>query len=252
MELFYNPERMTETEIKETFVAHQWLVDEITSLLKQQPKGAGVQHAIVVAPRGMGKTTLLLMLRFTVLEGELAESWQPLLFPEESYDIYELADFWLAVLRHLSEETKDESLERELAELKVGNRNSQELEEAALARIKDWQKKNKKRLLSLVDSFDIILEQIGDERDNARLRDVLMNDGTLMLIGGATTFFKEARAYEQPLYNLFKIYNLQSLTSDQIHELLRRRAKPRSKTFLPSRERFWTISLASQLLREKG
>src|SRR5688572_13065379 len=202
MELFYNPKRMSEAEIQEAFVAHQWLVDEITSILKRQPKGAGVQHAIIVAPRGMGKTTLLLMLRFTVLESELGKSWQPLLFPEESYDVYDLADFWLAVLSHIATETDDAKLDQEVSELKTKYPGSGELEEAALARIKDWQKKNKKRLLTLVDSFDIILEQIGDERDNARLRDVLMNDGALMLVGGATTFFKEARAYEQPLYNL--------------------------------------------------
>lgn len=225
MELFYNPERMSATEIRETFVAHQWLVDEIISILKRQPKGAGVQHAIIVAPRGMGKTTLLLMLRFTVLESELAQSWQPLLFPEESYDIYELADFWIAVLNHISRETEDPALDHEVSNLKLKSRSSHELEEAALARIKDWRTEHKKRLLMLVDSFDIIMEQIGNERDNARLRDELMNDGAMMFVGGATTFFKEARAYEQPLYNLFKVYNLQSLNSDQIHELLRRRAK---------------------------
>lgn len=225
MELFYNPQRMSETEIKETFVANQWLVEEIISLVQRQPKGAGVQHAIVVAPRGMGKTTLLLMLRFAVLESELAKSWQPLLFPEESYNVYELADFWLAVLEHVSAATGDSELEQDIAELKARHRNSDELEEAALARIKDWRNKNKKGLLTLVDSLDLILDQIGDERDNARLRDVLMNDGSLMLVGCATTFFKEARNYEQPLYNLFKVYNLQSLTSAQIHELLRRRAK---------------------------
>src|SRR5689334_7052531 len=91
MELFYNPERMSETEIKETFVAYQWLVDEIISILKRQPKGAGVQHVVIVAPRGMGKTTMLLMLRFTVLSQDIAKRWQPVLFPEESYGVYDLA-----------------------------------------------------------------------------------------------------------------------------------------------------------------
>src|ERR1044071_7952911 len=98
MELFYNPERMSETEIKETFVAHKWLVDEIMASLAQQPDGAGVQHAIIVAPRGMGKTTVMLMLRFAVLNSEVAQHWQPVLFPEESYEIYDLADLWLPVL----------------------------------------------------------------------------------------------------------------------------------------------------------
>jgi tetratricopeptide (TPR) repeat protein len=225
MELFYNPERMSETEIKETFVAHAWLVDEIMSTLAQQSKGAGVQHAIIVAPRGMGKTTVLLMLRFAVLNSEVAQHWQPVLFPEESYEVYDLADFWLAVLGHIADETAGASLDDEVSTLQATHQTTSELEEAALARIKDWREENSKQLLLLVDNFDIILQQIGDERDNAKLRDVLMNDGTMMLVGGATTFFKEARAYDQPLYNLFRIYNLQALTSEQMDDLLRRRAK---------------------------
>ncbi len=225
MELFYNPERMSETEIKETFVAHMWLVDEILSILKRQPKGAGVQHTVIVAPRGMGKTTLLLMLRFTVHSQDIAKRWQPVLFPEESYSVYDLADFWVEVLDHIASETGDIALRNELQKLRASHPDSAELEALALARIKDWRTKNKKRLMLLVDNFDMILEQIGDEKDNASLRDVLMNDGTMMLVGGSTTFFKEARAYEQPLYNLFKIYNLNGLDSDQIEDLLRRRAK---------------------------
>jgi len=222
MELFYNPERMTEREIKETFIAHQWLVDEIISILKRQPDGPGVQHVVIVAPRGMGKTTMLLMLRFTVLGTDTGEQWQPVLFPEESYDVYELADLWLAVLNHIAAETKNSELQEEISTV---TKDPSHLEENALARIKNWRVQNGKRLMLLIDNFDMILDQIGDERENARLRDVLMNDGTLMLVGGATTFFKEARAYDQPLYNLFKIYNLNSLDPNQIRDLLRRRAE---------------------------
>jgi len=225
MELYYNPERMSEAEVRETFVANQWLVDEILSILEQQPKGAGVQHALIIAPRGMGKTTVLLMLRFSILGSDLAQSWQPVLFPEESYAVYDLADLWLSALNHLATETHDAELTERVSELQRTHRDSRELGEAALATIKDWRTQNNKQVLMLVDSVDIILDQIGDERDHAELRDVLMNDGTMMLVGGATTFFKEAREYDQPLYNLFKTYDLSSLNSDQIHDLLRRRAR---------------------------
>src|SRR5262245_58997839 len=114
MELFYNPERMSETEIKETFVAYQWLVDELISIIKRQPKSAGVQHVVIIAPRGMGKTTLLLMLRLTVLSQDLAKRWQPVLFPEESYSIYDLADLWVEVLDQIASETNDGGLREEV------------------------------------------------------------------------------------------------------------------------------------------
>ena len=45
-----------------------------------------------------------------------------------------------------------------------------------------------------------------------------------MLIGTASSFFKEVRGYEEPLYNFFKNYDLTALKDDQVDELLRRRA----------------------------
>lgn len=224
MERLYNPDLMPEEEIKATFVARQGLVDEIVSLIKHQPGGAGVQHLVIVAPRGMGKTTVLLMVRFAIKDSQLAEQWQVVQFPEERYNIYDLADFWMEILSHLDEAMGDTDLQRRIEDLKREYPNNDDLQEAALALIKDWQRKHRKRLIVLVDNFDMILRQINNERENARLRDVLMNEGTMMLIGGATTFFKEARAYDQPLYNFFKIYELHNLSFNQMQDLLRSRA----------------------------
>jgi tetratricopeptide (TPR) repeat protein len=225
MEFFYNPDLMSEKDIKATFVARQSLVDELVNLIKRQPDGAGVQHVVIIAPRGMGKTTVLLVIQFAVKDRGLAEQWQVVRFPEESYNIYDLSDFWLQILQHLAADTNDNELQQQIEKLPSEYPNNEDLQEVAYALIKDWRRKNKKRILVLVDNFDQILQQINDERDNARLRDVLMNDGTIMLIGGATTFFHEARAYDQPLYNFFKIENLNDLSFEQMEELLLRRAE---------------------------
>ena len=225
MELLYNPDLMPEEEIRKTFVARQDLVDEITTLIERQPDGAGIQHVVIIAPRGMGKTTVLLMIRLTMKDRSLAKRWQAVKFPEESYGIYDLADFWIEVLNLLAADTDDEELRKRAESLKIEYPDSDDLQEAALAVIKDWRRKHKKRLVLLVDNLDMILEQINDERDNARLRDVLMNDGTIMLMGCAVTFFHEARAYDKPLYNFFKIYDLRNLKFEQMEELLHKRAE---------------------------
>jgi len=225
MERLYNPDLMPEAEIKATFVARQSLLDELISLIARQPDGAGVQHVVLIAPRGMGKTTVLLMVRFAIKDRSLATQWQTVKFPEESYGVNDLADLWLETLKHLAAETNDLALNERVESLKAQYPDNEDLQEAALALIKDWRRKHGKRLALLVDNFDLILEQINDERDNAHLREVLMNDGTMMLIGGATTFFHEARAYEQPLYNFFRIYNLDELKFPEIQELLRQRAE---------------------------
>lgn len=225
MEHLYNPDRMTEEEIKRTFVARQRVIDELVSLVERQPQGAGVQHVVVVAPRGMGKTTILLMAQFAIRDRGLSSQWQTVRFAEESYGVTSLADFWLQAIRLLSEEVGEPELQAEAEELAREFRKDDELQEAAFALLKDWSRQHGKRLALLVDNFDMILEQINDEQENARLRNVLMNDGTIMLIGGATTFFREARAYDQPLYNFFKIIHLDNLKFEEMQDLLRQRAE---------------------------
>src|ERR1039458_8575728 len=60
----------------------------------------GKPHVLLIGARGMGKTTMLLMLRFAVREGDLREKWQPVRFPEESYAVTDLADFSQIALPH--------------------------------------------------------------------------------------------------------------------------------------------------------
>ncbi len=218
----YNPDTMSKEEIKALFVARQPLLDELITIIKNQPKGAGVQHLLIIAPRGMGKTTMLLMLQFAVEDKkELSKDWQAVRFPEESYDITELADFWLKTLNYLD----DDNLTSQIEEIERKFTKSDDLREAAWALIKDWSKKHKKRIVLLVDNFDMILDQIGNDTEQARLRDILMNDGTVMLMGCAPSYFHQIQDYEQPLYNFFRTFNLNDLKFPDIEELLRRRAE---------------------------
>ena len=71
MELYYNPEQMPAAEIKQTFVGREVMLKELLALARRQPQGAGVQHVLLIGARGMGKTTMMLMLRFAVLERDL-------------------------------------------------------------------------------------------------------------------------------------------------------------------------------------
>ena len=225
MSRLYNPQLVPKDEIKQTFVGRHKLIAEITSIIKNQPVGAGVQHLIIVAPRGMGKTTLLLMLRYAIEDSNLAKKFQPIQFPEESYDIYELSDFWIKIAECLAEDTDDENLRTKIEEIKSQFTKNKDLHDAAYSLLKGWKKKTRKSLVLLIDNFDMILQQINSEQDAARLRKVLMNEDTVMLIGSAVTFFQEVRGYEHPLYNFFKIYNLEGFNTETIEKFLSVRAK---------------------------
>src|SRR5215813_10164045 len=110
MELLYNPDQMPESEVKETFVAREQLLEDLVALIEGQPNGAGVQHAVIIAPRGMGKTTVLLMVKFAIKDRGLDECWRAVKFPEESYGVYDLADFWIETLNIIATDTADNEL----------------------------------------------------------------------------------------------------------------------------------------------
>lgn len=224
MEHLYNPDQMSEREIKETFVARGPLVDRLADLIRHQPDGAGVQHVVLVGPRGMGKTTVLLMVQFAVAERGLDPPWLAVRFPEELYGVTDLAEFWLETLADLSRTTNDAELAQRAQALKDRYPDSEQLQEATLALLREWCRQRQRRLVLLVDNFHMLLSQIDDEQQNAALRNILMNDGFLMIIGAAPSFFKEASAYDEPLYNFFKIERLERLTFDEMLALLRQRA----------------------------
>jgi len=225
MEMLYNPDVMSANEFKATFVGREDLLHELVGLVNSQPEGAGVQHAIVIAPRGMGKTSLLQRLYFAVLESELSNTWLPLKYPEELYGVADLADFWLETLRLLAVETHDPALGEQAKTLLLRFKQRGDIAEAAFALLKDVRQRSGKRLLLLVENLDQLFETFSDEQNNARLREVLMNDGTVMLVGSAVKYFKQARSYDQPLYNFFKTFDLNPLSFEQTQALLLRRAE---------------------------
>jgi hypothetical protein len=224
MSFLYNPDRMTEQEIRDTFVARAALIDTLSDCIQGQPKDAGVQHAIITGPRGMGKTTVLLMLQFRITEAELSSTWQPIKFPEESYSINDLADLWLETLHLLLAAIKDPDFEQDFNKLRNSEISGDKLRDHAWALIKDWCASRKKRLVLLIDNFDLIMEQITEESEKAKLREILMNDGTVMVIGTAVNFFKES-TYDKPFYHFFRIFDLSALTHDEVVILLKRRAE---------------------------
>ena len=224
MEHLYNPDQMSEQEIKSTFVARQALVDRLVTLIERQPEGAGVRHVVLVAPRGMGKTTMLLMVQFAIADRGLAPLWLPIRFPEELYGVTDLADFWLETLENVSRVAQDIELSEATARLKSRYPGSEQLQEATLALLRDWCRQNNRRLVLLVDNFHLILSQINDEQQSAALRHVLMNEGWVMILGAAPSFFKEASRYDEPLYNFFQIERLERLTFEDMRSLLLQRA----------------------------
>ncbi len=105
LELYrYNPGQCSPEEIEATFVARE---DILESIVKDLRSGANVptnQHFLIIGPRGIGKTNLLLMLKRRVLTDDaLRGSYLPVETAEEEYSITSLRDFVAKILALLSE-----------------------------------------------------------------------------------------------------------------------------------------------------
>ena len=169
----------------------------------------------------MGKTTLGLRLLQEIRERpDLASIWQPVPFPEESYNITDLANFWMAALRHLSCATSDNRWDAKADALRQDETNSQRQAEYALAALLDYCQENGKRLILFVENLDLVFEQLRDEREVHALRATLIGHPEIMVIGSANAVFDAIRSHGQPFYEFFRLIRLQGLDQEECSRLL--------------------------------
>ena len=217
----YNPAQLTPEELKASFIARHETLVQLLRLLAEQKPGHPCQHVILVGPRGMGKTTLGLSFLQAVREDpELASTWQPVPFHEESYDIGSLADLWLAALRHLTRATGEERWAEGADGIHRDEVDADRLTGFALAALLDFCEEQRKRLILFVENLDIVFEQLRDEREVHALRAALMEHDEILLIGSANSVFDAIRSHGEPFYEFFRLVTLSGLDRDECRGLV--------------------------------
>lgn len=217
----YNPAQLTPDELKASFIARHETLARLLRLLAEQKPGHPCQHVILVGPRGMGKTTLGLSLLQAVREDrELASNWQPVPFHEESYDIGDLADFWLAALRHLTRATGERRWGDRADQLWQDEDNAERLAVYAMAELLDFCDERRKRLILFVENLDLIFGQLRNEREIHALRAALIEHDEILLVGSANTVFDAIRSYGEPFYEFFRLIALRGLDRGECRLLL--------------------------------
>ena len=224
MELYYNPERMDEAEIQSAFVARQPMLDELAAELATLAMTASNQHLLVLGERGMGKTTMLLMLRLAVRGSALAQTWFPVRFPEEPYAINSLDDFWTETVLNLAHASSDPALTVRLEGLRRNPRDPAAYADSAAETSRDWCRRNRRRLLLLIDNLDQLLLQIHIPAERTRLAGMLSRDGAFSLAASAATDSRIVRQFTNALKQPLRSWSLPPLDHQQSEELLRRRA----------------------------
>jgi replication-associated recombination protein RarA len=226
LELYkYNPGQCRPEELEATFVAREAVIENILSVLRERACTPTNQHFLLIGPRGIGKTNMLLMLKYRVENDDaLFRAYIPLQTAEEEYSIVSLRDLFTRVLELLLSVDEDEDL-RAAAESVSLTDDDEHAAEIAIDAVKRFCEHSDRKILLLLDNFDLILdERILDNAQMGRLRDLLMNGSFLTLLATAPTHFKEVSGYQRPFYQFFHPIELKDLSVKEMTELLQKQA----------------------------
>jgi len=237
-QLSYDPWETTPEERKARFVGREALLQQLLSAIAEQQEHKTIQHYLLLGPRGIGKTTLLLTLRERIREDPaLSARWFCVQLREEEYFIRTLRDLLELTLRALAE---DEGLP-EAAEL--ARRVHQEPKEerslaAAVDGLRSLASSHGKRILLLMDNFDRVFPATATGRGKKRppenefrsFRKLLSTESFLMVVGASVRLFQEIAAYDRAFFNFFSPMEIPDLSEDEICQLLRRCAEAEGNT----------------------
>ena len=221
----FNPGLLqSDEEVIAQFAVRQHEFEIVSEVLRSNIATPSCQHTLIVAPRGRGKTMLLARVA-AELRGnpQFAMHLLPVRFMEESQEVYDLASFWLETLFHLAREIAADHPEfaRQLSEThsSLSSRWREEgLEGIARAAVLDAADRLGRRLVLMVENLQSLCETV-DEEFGWQLRGVLQSEPQIMLLASATSRFEGLEDAGEPFFELFRIVNLQPLTTEECRRL---------------------------------
>ncbi len=222
----FTPEYMTKEEIRKLSVGREDILSDLFKKVEESASKGIPRHYLLVGPRGIGKTHLLLLLLDRIEESKLKKILKPIKFSEEEYSISRLSDIFLRVLDLLEKDTT-----------KIRNKSEEEIVEGALYAIKEISKKEKKTLLLLLENLQLIFRQL-DDKELGRLREILQKEDIFLIIGTAPQLIEGITNYEEPFYNFFEIIFLKELSLEDIENLIKNRAMLDNGTILENFESY--------------
>jgi len=214
----YNPAFLPKEELIRSFVVRHAELDLIVQVLRENVTASN-QHVLVIGPRGIGKTMLVLRVVEEVRKDkDLNERWHPVVFSEESYQVTTPGEFWLEALFHLGQKTGDVRWKQTYRELS-SEQNENRLRESALAQVMDFADTQGKRILIVVENFNMLLGEQIDDNDGWVVRHTLLNEPRLMLLATATSRFEEIDNADKPMFDLFRTLELKPLDEEECRTL---------------------------------
>jgi tetratricopeptide (TPR) repeat protein len=234
----YDPWETPPEERKARFVGREALLERLLSGIAEQEGHKTVQHYLLLGPRGIGKTSILLTIRDRVRESvTLSAGWFCVQLREEEYFIRTLRDLLELVLHALAEE-EDLPDAAEVAERVHQEKREERSLAVAVEGLRSLAARHGRRILLLIDNFDRLFPATAAGRRKTRpaenefraFRKLLSKESFLMVVGASVRVFEEIAAYDQAFFNFFSPVEIPNLSEDEICELLRKCAEIEKNT----------------------
>ena len=203
----YNPANQTPQEIKDNFVVRGAEFRRILRDIKNTQEDETPQNFLIIAQRGMGKTTLLLRLQYEIKNDSSLSHLIPIQLSEEQYNIFSLCNLWEAVADELEEIESFKGIAEQLqSSIESDIENCFEV-------IRDALVQNRKRIVLLVDNFGDMLDKFSDI-ESKELRDIL-HGSHLQMITASSRVLEETYKHDKALFEYFNLVNLKGLSQEE-------------------------------------
>ena len=221
----FNPGTLqTDAEVIEQFVVRHREFGILRNVLERNARSSTCQHLLVVGPRGRGKTMLLARAAAELRTSEtLRQRLLPVRFTEESYEVFDIGDFWLDALFHLAPEAA--RLDAEMAvELRAAHAafsarwRGRDLEEHARGVVLDAASRLGRKLVLMVENCQSLFYHV-DERFGWSLRKTLQTEPDIVFLGSATSRMAALSDVHGPFYEFFRLLPLAPLPLEECKAL---------------------------------
>ena len=217
----FNPGTLqSDEEVISQFVVRTHQLGTVLETLRDNVHSPSCQHALLVAPRGRGKSMLLARVAAELRTNRaLSGSLLPVRFMEESQEIFNIADFWLETLFYLAREveTADPGLSLELQETYAdlaGRWHERATGEHACTAVLSAADRLGKKLVLMVENLQALCADVDADFD-WQLRRVLQSEPQIMLLATATSRFQGLDDATQPFFELFRTIDLRPLNTEE-------------------------------------
>ena len=216
----YNPGFLSDDELLDSFCVRTNEFDSIVETLHEST-GNSNPHMIVIGPRGMGKTHLLLRVAVEIRRNAGLSELFPVVFAEESYEVGTCGEFWLECLNRLSEQApvdERDNLRLTYEDLRTVP-DDRTLADRCLGALLDFSDYHGQRLVLLVENLNMLFADMMDKDAGWRLRKTLQTEPRVILLGSATSRFNEIDHPDHALYDLIRVITLHPLDTNECRVL---------------------------------